>query len=122
MRSQFVYPQETLCGYMAHFLVVLIRTIRFLKLGLKKVLEDGEKVIADQGYADERVHQAQNRETIDARIRPRHETSNRRLKGFFVISHRSRHDLSRHSACFMAVVNATPFGIENGDPLFRPEQ
>ena len=75
-----------------------------------EVLDDGEKVLADGGYrGDHRILTPNGLNNAISRIRclmrARHETVNSRLKSFNVLSHRYRHNLSKHPLCFHAVAN-----------------
>lgn len=99
--------------------------LSIFRLGMKESLLSGEKVVADGGYRDNCCEQLGGQSSTLSKVysvvRARHETVNRRLKQFFVLGHRFRHDLSRHSACFHAVSNLTQLMIENGEPLFSVE-
>ena len=53
------------------------------------------------------------------RVRARHETANKRLKQWGVLSQVFCHDLKKHSICFQAVAVLTQLLIENGEPLFQ---
>ena len=90
--------------------------------GLKAALRENEMVIGDKGYSDEKCITDSNHCHVSrknfVRIKARHETVNRRLKQFFVLSHAFRHDLRRHSSCFHAVLNLTQLMIDSGAPLF----
>ena len=97
--------------------------LTIFKMGLKLLLSDGEKVLADRGYRDElmlvRDAFSDGQKVYYARYRARHETVNRRLKHLFRVGHRFRHDVSLHSVCFHAVCNITQLMLEHGDPLFE---
>ena len=64
---------------------------------LKYLMLSGEKVIADGGYKDDRyVLKSQvmlSDKELHAKILPRHETMNRRLKSFHVLADRFRHKI-----------------------------
>lgn len=95
--------------------------LKIFQLGMKGALGRGEIVVADKGYQDEKCVVEESlqisKEDIK-RIRARHETVNRRMKQFFVLGHKFRHPLSRHSSCFHAVANLNQIMIANGEPLF----
>lgn len=96
--------------------------VTIFRLGLKEVLGPNELVIADSGYRDEKCctpSEAEGEQAgVEAVIRARHETVNRRFKQFFALGHRFRHDISRHSSVFHAVANLTELMIEHDSPLF----
>lgn len=97
--------------------------INIFRSGMKKKLEAGERVVADDGYKDARCLRSEHLQGADAnlhsRIRARHETINRRFKSFSVIGGRFRHALDRHSLCFHAVAKITSLMIDSSDPLFK---
>ena len=70
------------------------------KLGLKSLLEDGEKVVADDGYKDNKVVRgvdvSEDEKHTHGRIRARHESVNGRLKTFFILSCGFKHSISLH--------------------------
>ena len=51
--------------------------------------------------------------------RSRHETANKRIKQFSVISGVFRHDVDLHGLCFHAVANITQLAIRRNEPLFQ---
>ena len=83
---------------------------------LKLFLLPGENVISDRGYPDERCVSPNNSSLegneLAALIRARHETANRRLKQFNVLRSTFRHQISKHSICFFAVVNTTALQLQ----------
>lgn len=96
--------------------------LTIFKIAMKKALEHDEFVIADGGYRDEKCLKRGSTDELSRKfsvIRARHETVNRRLKQFSVLSSRFRHPLSRHSVCFHAVCNLTALMIEHEEPLFN---
>ena len=103
------------CG--AHTDVVIFRK------GIKLALANGEMVIGDNGYTDEKCitgnDQQLMQQEVFERVKARHETVNRRLKQFYALGHKFRHGLSRHSICFFAVLNLTQLMIDDGAPLFE---
>jgi hypothetical protein len=82
------------------------------------VLEDGEKVIADQGYKGENHRIITLRGEDENVVRARHETVNKRFKQFVSLDRVFRHNIRRHADVFRAVAVITQLGIENGMPLF----
>ncbi|OQR90516.1 hypothetical protein THRCLA_09312 [Thraustotheca clavata] len=85
-------------------------------------VEPGEVTLADKGYRDKNYFVFPSDERHDARrqkeIMARHETCNRRLKQFKILSSTFRHDLHLHPICFHAVANCTQLMIELGHELF----
>ena len=86
-------------------------------------LSQGEKVVTDNGYRGERYFifpfsRLEPREYIN-KIMARHETINKRIRHFKVLSERFRHHLDRHPICFHAVLNITQLMIESGEPLYQ---
>lgn len=83
-------------------------------------LDRGERSMADKGYKDEKyfllptVRNSKRHKFIMSR----HETVNKRLKQFRVLSETYRHKLSAHKYCFHAVVNLTQLSIVYEEPLF----
>ena len=79
-------------------------------------------MIADSGYQDERCQTPTGSisatEKLHSTVRARQETVNKRLKQFFVLSHRFRHNIALHSSCFHAVRNLTQLMIKRSEPLF----
>ena len=82
----------------------------------------GEKTIGDRGYNDGTyfINPYTNPESnlLQKRIMCRHETVNKRIKQFGVLSKPFRHDLDDHCDCFVAVCHLVQLMIRNGEPLF----
>ena len=94
--------------------------LRIFRLALKGLLQaTNEKAIADRGYRDETCITPDSGSNIPVlnRIRAKGETVNRCLKTFFVLSHCFRHDPSKHSLCFFAVLPIFQL-MSNEMPLF----
>ena len=97
--------------------------LRLARNAFVDMLGVGERALADKGYGDARyfinpnnadgVNLARQKE-----IMARHETVNRRLKQFGILSQRFRHSLQLHPICFDAIVNITQLLIESGEPLY----
>lgn len=93
-------------------------------------LEEGERVETDAGYkasAPEHVKcpgtvmsDLGNKEMSD-RVRARHETVNKRLKQFKILSNPYRHAIVDHQKVFAAIAVLTQLCFENGEPLFPVE-
>ena len=98
--------------------------VNIFRLGLKQKLPETEQVCTDDGYQDERcitkgdVSSCPLESRTHALLRARHENVHRRLKQFFVLSHRFRHDISMHEDCFYAVAQLTYVMIATGEKLF----
>jgi hypothetical protein len=87
-------------------------------------IDEGELTIADDGYRDRRyfIYPAicpPNMSAIHKAVMSRHETVNGRLKNFNVMKSMFRHDKSKHSQCFHAVINIIELSIEYGDKLYQ---
>lgn len=83
-------------------------------------LDPGERAMADEGYKDA-THFLLPDISNNKRhkyIMSRHETINKRIKQFRVLSEAYRHDIASHKLCFHAVVNLTQLVIKNEEPLF----
>jgi len=86
-------------------------------------VDDEEKTIADNGYRDRNYFICPMAYPLSIfRIKQylaRHETVNKRIRHFMVLSNRFRHELQKHRPCFYAVVNLTQIAIQNGEPLYQ---
>ena len=99
--------------------------INIFRAKLKRMLAPRELVVADKGYRGDKSvripsaccshadHRAMNKALA------RHETVNRRLKQFGVLSKRFRHELSKHHLCFEAVTAATQLSFNRGEKPYR---
>lgn len=101
--------------------------LHIFRRGMKDALAPDERVVADKGYAGEiscytplSFDFTHASSSTCAALRARHETVNRRLKQFGVLSQRFRHHRSLHSFCFHAVANITQIMMEV-NPLFHVE-
>lgn len=75
--------------------------------------------MADRGYNDPHfILPTTQNEQIHRRLMSRHETVNKRIKQFNVLSGAFRHDLTKHRLCFYSVVNITQLIIKYEEPLF----
>ena len=101
------------------------------RYALKQMLDEGERVEADDGYVGEDpttvkvpgsvVHdQDPQMLRVRGRVRRRHEGVNKLIKQFKVVGKGTifRHDLSFHQDCFTACTVPTQLQIENGHPLY----
>ena len=98
----------------------------FCQGGLKqKLLNNKEVAVADQGYRGEpecinlpeegsSIHQFTMKHSCDS-----HETCNRCLKQFGILSKRFRQDIPWHRVAFQAVVVLTQMSLENSTPLWN---
>jgi adenosyl cobinamide kinase/adenosyl cobinamide phosphate guanylyltransferase len=88
---------------------------------LKKKLELGEKVVADNGYRGEPLHVNTPRATDDGhaqRVRARHDAVNKRFKHWEWLNRTFRHLPEQHESVFTAVAVITQLAIDFGEPLF----
>ncbi len=90
---------------------------------ISQAVENDELTLGDKGYNDPKyfIFPSSNDLSVDRQkiIMARHETINRRLKIFGVLSNRFRHDLRLHPKCFHAVANLVQISIENGESLYN---
>jgi len=105
--------------------------ISIFRHALKHYLEKDERVEADDGYrGDEPAYcktpggfssrsEGTEARQIRRRVRSRHETVNKRIKDFGILSQVYRHNLIGHCHVFRAVIVLTQLAIENGEPLFE---
>jgi hypothetical protein len=93
---------------------------------LTNFLEPGKRVEADDGYrghADKikcPKNDANPTENLamQGRVRARHETFNRRLKNWGILSQVFRHHISLHGDVIRTCAVLTQLAINNGEPLF----
>jgi hypothetical protein len=86
----------------------------------------GKKAIGDKGYRGEPTKVSITRE-LDrkdvkhwkGRVKARHETFNKRIKDFSILSQEFRSDISKHKLVFNSVCILAQYDIENGHPLFE---
>lgn len=80
----------------------------------------GELTFADKGYSDDEyfIRPCDTNSVGHKFIMSRHETVNKRLRQFKVLSNIFRHDRAKHHKCFNAVVNITGLVIKLEEPLF----
>ena len=105
--------------------------IKIFRQGLKNMLEDGERVEADDGYLGEAPKyvlcpkairckfMSKKKKKLSQRIRSRQETVNKRFKQFGVLRQIFRHPIEKHASVFRAVAVTTQVNIEQGNPLFE---
>jgi hypothetical protein len=92
-------------------------------------LDPGERVEADEGYVGhpDKIKCPQNvgnlaeKWAMQGRVRARHETLNRWLKNWGILSQVYRHDIMQHGDVFWACAVVTQLTIKNGEPLFDVE-
>jgi hypothetical protein len=99
-----------------------------LRIAREKIihkLKIGEKILADGGYRDGRVHMETptGLNNPDQRMkklaRARHETVNLRLKIFGILCKPFRHNLSNHASVFHSIAVITQIAIQTNEPLFQ---
>ncbi len=86
-----------------------------------KQVENGEMTAADRGYKNSTYFILPNSQNGEKHklIMSRHETVNKRMKQFNILSNTFRHNIKKHQDCFAAVINITELALENGEPLFE---
>lgn len=86
---------------------------------LKKRLLSDEQFIADRTYKSQSfVNPVKNYDRVSSRLLARHETLNRRIQTFNVLSTLFRHHVVLHSFCFFAIANDTQLMIKDCGPCF----
>ena len=98
------------------------------RMGMKGLLDDGERVECDKGYRGEFPKKAKpphpfydydpKIKKMKKRLAARHETVNSRIKQFKSMNGLFRHNYKMHSSCFRCIVVCVQLFIEHGDTLF----
>ena len=95
--------------------------------GLRSWLDPNERVEADDGYIGEARLKVKcpasfpnpiEKEAMQARVRTRQETVNKRFKQWGILKQVYRHDIKTHSVVFRAIAVITQISLHNGEPLF----
>lgn len=92
--------------------------------GLRFLIPERYLAVADQGYtAGPNLTIVSEFDSVDVilfkkRLLSRHETANKRIKDFAVVSTKFRHGVDLHHIFFDAVATICQYNIENGEPLF----
>lgn len=111
----------SLCWVNGPFAAGSYPDLKIFREHLKNYLGTDEKVVADKGYRGESSCVTHSNSILRShllkRVRARHETVNKRLKGFFVLQHRFRHNRNKHGLCFHAVANLVQIMLSE-NPLF----
>lgn len=98
--------------------------LTIFRLGVKAMLEPGERVEADDGYRAEAPRfcktpnhwlTRKDQERMRGRLRRRHETINRRIKVFKALDVVFRHNVEKHSICFRVACIMVQLAIECGE-------
>lgn len=94
--------------------------------GIMDRIPAGKKLIGDKGYRGEpdkistpSEHDALNAARYKKRARARHETFNKRIKVFGIISQTFRSAIEYHRMAFEAVCVLVQYDIETDHPLFK---
>lgn len=91
-------------------------------------LEEGERVEADDGYdahapqyvkCPKCIANDPERESMQQKVRSRHETVNKRFKQWKILKEEYRHNIEDHGSVFRAIAVLTQLAIENGEPLYE---
>lgn len=95
---------------------------------LMKMLDEGEMVEADSGYAGEPDwirakgdYATREDKREKNRVRARQESCNRRFKVWGILKQEFRHSLKKHVLIFRSIACITQMGIDHGDCLFGCE-
>jgi DDE superfamily endonuclease len=93
--------------------------------GILGKIPDGKKIIGDKAYRGEpdkisapNPHDSLVSSTYKSRARSRHETFNKRIKDFQIISQPFRNMLDKHQIAFEAICVLVQYDIETDNPLF----
>ena len=106
----------------------LINDLSSIRFYILEMLEEGERMEADDGYLGEAPKYIKCPKSftndkaklaMQQRVRSRHETVNKRFKQWGCMRQRFRHSVRHHSAAFRAVAVLTQLAIEFGEPLFE---
>ena len=103
--------------------------LKVFRAGLKDAVPIGKRLIADQGYVGE-PGICSTRNPLDTaavkelkkRAKARHETFNKRLKSWDILSHRfrcTRDPITKHKTVFEACCVLTQYDVEDNHPLFK---
>ena len=103
--------------------------LKVFRAGLKDAVPDGKRLIADQGYVGE-PGICSTRNPLDTaavkelkkRAKARHETFNKRLKSWDILSSRfrcTRDPIPKHKVVFEACCVLTQYDVEDNHPLFK---
>ena len=97
--------------------------VNIFRKQMKAGLDENERIIGDQGYTDDKCITSDTIESpIPIKIHPepraRHETGNKRLKQFSVLSSKFRHPIEYHPIFFHAVSHITQLAFRD-EPLFE---
>ena len=97
------------------------------KKGLYDKIPKGCCAIGDKGYIDQSVaeklstpnaHDNEETRKFKGRARARHESFNKMLKRWAIMTHRFVHENDKHVACFDAVLVLCQYQMNMGEPLF----
>jgi hypothetical protein len=95
--------------------------------GLKEMIPQGKRVIADNGYTSTQEqgilstpnsHDIREVRKFKSRARARHESFNGKVKNFRCLAEQFRHGVPNHKIVFEAVCIIVQYQLENGSPLF----
>jgi DDE superfamily endonuclease len=94
--------------------------------GLQSMIPPSKKVIADKGYRckNDKTLSTPNPfdsdilKTFKRRTRARHETFNKRIKQFGILSGCFRHKLAKHQCVFEAICVIVQYDMDSGYKLF----
>ena len=97
--------------------------VTIFRKDMKAALDEKERVIGDLGYTDDKCITRDIIESpipikIQTELRARHETANKRLKQFSVLSSNFRHPIEYHTICFHAVSRITQLAFID-EPLLE---
>lgn len=104
--------------------------IEIFRMLLINMLEEHERVEADDGYIGECPRKCKcpngysrrdDQVRMNQRQRSRHETVNERFENWGCMKKHFRHSVVKHGTCFECVAVLTQLAIEHGEELFEIE-
>ena len=126
IRWDFWLRKEISAGYLVLSNVDNLMIWWFFGWVWKKSWEE-EKKLYQMGFMELRPlwksgHRVQffskpQNQSMEKRVRARHEHCNRRMKQWAILRQEFRHDLTHHESVFCAIAVMTQLCIQNGEPL-----
>lgn len=101
--------------------------LKIARGNIMRMMLPGEMFLADGGYRDGHIMADtptginNDEQYMKQCARARHETINKRLKQFLILSHKFRYPLHKHATVFFAVANITQMIIEKEGAPFQVE-
>ena len=108
----------------------LYNDLQIFRMELINMLEEHERVEADDGYIGEcprkckcprGISRKEDRTRMNQRQRNRQETVNERFKNWGCMKKKFRHSFAKHCVCFQCVAILSQLAIEYGEELFTTD-